>query len=838
MADSHNILLIFTFVIFLTTFTSTTNSWDDPFFLYQYCSSNRTSANTSFQINLTTLLSSLSSIATTKTNTQFYNTTFNGNNPSDTIYGMYLCRDDVPSQLCQQCIVNATQRLTSQCSLSKEGIVWYNECMVWYSTTFIFSTVARTTPSFNLFNTDKVPNTKSFMSLLFSTMNKTADEAAFGNGVKKFATNDITISKFQTLYCLVQCTPNLSPHECRICVSGLIEQLPGCCENRVGGRVLNPSCNISLFYKAQVANTAFGLFMCRGDVPFSFCELCVKNATQRITKDCNFFQEGVIWYSQCMIRYSNWNFFSLVDKSHVYSEINVTSDSSPNKERNLFNFVISTTLSNVAIVAGDSDGKFGTKSLELNDLQTLYTLGQCTHDLSSDDCKGCLGDIIGNGIPWPYLGSVGGRVLYPSCNLRFELFQFYMDNDNVTKPKIAHSSSGKRTNRPRTIALIVLLSVVPVILFCVGFYLIKRKTKRSFRSILNENFGDESAILEPLQYGLDVIEAATNNFANENFIGKGGFGEVYKGTLFDGRQIAVKRLSKSSTQGGKEFKNEVLLIAKLQHRNLVTFIGFCLQEQEKILIYEYVPNKGLDHFLFDVRQRKFLSWPERYNIIRGIAQGIIYLHVHSRLKVIHRDLKPSNILLDENMTPKISDFGLARIFELNQDEASTNRIVGTLGYMSPEYAMLGQFSDKSDVYSFGVMVLEIMTGKKNVRSYESIVGDSLLSYVWRQWRDETPFNILDPNIKGTYSESEVKKCIQIGLLCAQQFPDARPTIATVVSYLNNDFIELPAPQEPAFLSHGQKNAKGIPQESSSTQSISTSTALTINDLSITELIPR
>ncbi|CAL5185070.1 unnamed protein product [Lathyrus oleraceus] len=914
MANTHNILLIFTFIIFLTTFTST-NSWDDPFFLNQYCSSNSTLANTSFQINLTTLLSSLSSIATTKTNTKFYNTTFNGNNPSDTIYGMYLCRDDVPSQLCQQCIVNATQRLTSECSLSKEGIVWYNECMVWYSTAFIFSTVARTAPSFNLFNTDKVPNTKSFMSLLFSTMNKTANEAAFGNSVKKFATNEITISKFQTLYCLVQCTPNLSPHDCRICLSGLIEDLPGCCEDRVGGRVLNPSCNIryefypfyiknigspnpssqqillpqtknsdaadsivsgdpfylshncssnktftvnstfkvhlttlfsylssnatkSLFYKAHVENTTFGLFMCRGDVPFSLCEICVKNATQRMTKDCNFFQEGVIWYSQCMIRYSNWNFFSLVDKTHVYYELNVTSDSSPNKERNLFNFVISTTLSNVAIVAGDSDAKFGTKSLELNDLQTLYTLGQCTHDLSSDDCKGCLGDIIGNGIPWPYLGSVGGRVLYPSCNLRFELFQFYRDNDNVTKPKLTNSSSEKRTNRPRTITLIVLFSVLPVILFFVGFYLIKRKAKRSFRSILNENFGDESATLEPLQYGLDVIEAATNNFANENFIGKGGFGEVYKGTLLDGRQIAVKRLSKSSTQGGKEFKNEVLLIAKLQHRNLVTFIGFCLEEQEKILIYEYVPNKGLDHFLFDVQQPKFLSWPERYNIIRGIAQGIIYLHVHSRLKVIHRDLKPSNILLDENMIPKISDFGLARIFELNQDEASTNRIVGTLGYMSPEYAMLGQFSEKSDVYSFGVMVLEIMTGKKNVRSYESIVGDSLLSYVWRQWRDETPFNILDPKMKGTYSETEVTKCIQIGLLCAQQFPDARPTIATVVSYLNNDFIELPNPQEPTFLFHGQMDAKGIPQESSSTQSISTSTALTANELSITELLPR
>ncbi|KAK2421213.1 cysteine-rich receptor protein kinase [Trifolium repens] len=518
--------------------------------------------------------------------------------------------------------------------------------------------------------------------------------------------------------------------------------------------------------------------------------------------------------------------------------MNVTNDSTPNKEKNLFNFVISTTLSNVAIVAGDSDERYGTKSLKLNDLQTLYTLGQCTQDLTSDDCKGCLGDVIGNGIPWPYLGSVGGRVLYPSCNLRFELFQFYKDNENVTTPRNSHSSSGKRRNGPGAIALIVVLTIAPVILLFVGCYLLKRKSRKSFRSMLRENFGQESATLEPLQFDFAVIEAATNKFSNDNFIGKGGFGEVYKGTLLDGRQIAVKRLSRSSTQGAKEFKNEVLLIAKLQHRNLVTFIGFCLEEQEKILIYEYVPNKGLDHFLFDFQRTKFLSWLERYNIIRGIAHGILYLHEHSRLKVIHRDLKPSNILLDEDMIPKISDFGLARIVELNQDKGSTNRIVGTLGYMSPEYAMLGQFSEKSDVYSFGVMVLEIITGKKNVRSYESLVGDSFLSYVWRQWRDKIPLSILDSNIKGTYSEYEVIKCIHIGLLCVQQFPDARPTMVTIVSYLNNDFIELPTPQEPAFLFHDQMGAKGIPQDSSSSQSINSCTPLTTNDLSITEFLPR
>ncbi|CAI8593568.1 unnamed protein product [Vicia faba] len=158
------------------------------------------------------------------------------------------------------------------------------------------------------------------------------------------------------------------------------------------------------------------------------------------------------------------------------------------------------------------------------------------------------------------------------------------------------------------------------------------------------------------------------------------------------------------------------------------------------------------------------------------------------------------------------------------------------GYTCLEYAMLRQFFEKYDVYSFGVMFLEIMIGKKNVGSYESCDGVSLLSYVWRQWRGKTPLNILDPNIKGTYSESEVKKCIQIGLLCAQQFPNSRARIATVISYFNNDFIELPTPQEPAFSFPGQMDAN--PQESSSTRFKNTSTALTINELSITELFPR
>ncbi|XP_061348331.1 cysteine-rich receptor-like protein kinase 8 [Gastrolobium bilobum] len=904
--------ILFSIILIIFLFLATTESQGDPFYLYQDCSSLKTNPNTSFQLDLKSLLSTLPSRAIG--DTQFFNTTFTGKTPSDSIYAMFMCRGDISSSsnLCQQCVLSATHRLSSDCSLSKQAVIWFEECMVRYSTTYFFSSVS-TTPKFPMWNTANVSNPKSFMSLLFMTMNETADEAALHPiGHKNYATKEVSISEFQTLYFLAQCTPDLSPHDCRTCLGVIMEDIRGCCGGSLGGRVLCSSCNIryelypfyhtsptstspelvpatktsdadsrfsdnpvylshncssnktftsnstfqihlktllsylssnattgkKVFSEISIQDTVHGLFMCRGDVPSVLCGNCVINATNRISSECSSFQEAIIWYSHCLLRYSYRNFFSKVNKSPMFSELNITSR--PSKEQNFFTIILAKTLDQLAIETGDSDEKFGTKSAKLNDLQTLYSLAQCTQDLSGDDCRGCLGDVIGTAIPWSRLGSVGGRVLYPSCNLRFELLEFYMDGNQTQLQRPPKSIVKKRTDgRLRTIIWIAVPTIVLVLVFSFGYYLLKRKASKSYKTILEENFGHESATLEPLQFDLAVIEAATNNFSYQNRIGKGGFGEVYKGILLDGRQIAVKRLFISSTQGVNQFKNEVLLIAKLQHRNLVAFIGFCLAEHEKILICEYVPNKSLNYFLFDSQRQRLLSWYERYNIIGGIAQGILYLHEHSRLKVIHRDLKPSNVLLDENMIPKISDFGLARIVEINQDQENTNIIAGTYGYMSPEYAMLGQFSEKSDIYSFGVMVLEIITGKKNLNFYEAHrVAGGLLSDVWRHWKDETLLSLLDPNIKENYSENEVIKCIQIGLLCVQQNPGDRPTMVTVVSYLNSQFIELPTFQEPASFLHGRMDPTTIAEESSSNQFINNSMPFSINEFSASEFLPR
>ncbi|KAL2332380.1 hypothetical protein Fmac_019961 [Flemingia macrophylla] len=316
------------------------------------------------------------------------------------------------------------------------------------------------------------------------------------------------------------------------------------------------------------------------------------------------------------------------------------------------------------------------------------------------------------------------------------------------------------------------------------------KTKKS------KNKGKTSIEVEIFTF--ETIDAATNNFSDANKLGEGGFGPVYKGTLSDQQEIAVKRLSKSSGQGLIEFTNEAKLMAKLQHINLVKLLGFCIQREERILVYEYMSNKSLDFYLFDSTRKNMLDWRKRLNIIGGIAQGLLYLHKYSRLKVIHRDLKASNILLDHEMNPKISDFGLARIFGVRVSEENTNRVVGTYGYMAPEYAINGVVSIKTDVFSFGVLLLEILSGKKNNTRYHSDHPLNLIGYAWQLWNEGRVLELMDPTLNELCSQNEVLRCIHIGLLCVQDQATDRPNMVEIVSFLSNDAIQLPQPKKPAF----------------------------------------
>ncbi|KAL8106697.1 hypothetical protein AgCh_023446 [Apium graveolens] len=296
-----------------------------------------------------------------------------------------------------------------------------------------------------------------------------------------------------------------------------------------------------------------------------------------------------------------------------------------------------------------------------------------------------------------------------------------------------------------------------------------------------------------------TIADATNNFSYNCKIGEGGFGPVYKGILEDGKEIAVKRRSACSTQGVEEFRNEVSCIAKLQHRNLVRLLGWSATEEgERMLVYEYMPNKSLDYFIFgDNENKASLNWPKRYNIINGIVKGLLYLHEDSRLRVIHRDLKASNILLDYHMNPKISDFGMARSFGDSETISNTARVVGTYGYMSPEYAIDGSFSIKSDVYSFGVLVIEIVSGKRNRFFTHSDHNLNLMGHAWKCYKEDRLSELIDASILESSDHDEAFRVILIGLLCVQQYPEDRPNMSSVLMMLTSK-VTLPHPKQPGF----------------------------------------
>ncbi|KAK0600580.1 hypothetical protein LWI29_016285 [Acer saccharum] len=393
--------------------------------------------------------------------------------------------------------------------------------------------------------------------------------------------------------------------------------------------------------------------------------------------------------------------------------------------------------------------------------------------------------------------------------------------------RVAASELEQLSEKKRVIIIVTcVVSAMGVLVLGWIIFICKRKLRiqgkmDNSRDINDNNEESKTDEMELLIYDLNTIANATDNFADKNKLGEGGFGPVYKGTLMEGQEIAIKRLSKCSGQGIDEFKNEVILIAKLQHRNLVRLLGCCTQRDERMLIYEYMPNKSLDYFIFDKTRRELLDWSKRVEIIGGIARGLLYLHQDSRLRIIHRDLKASNVLLDNEMNPKISDFGLAKTFRGDQTKGETKRVVGTYGYMSPEYAIDGVFSIKSDIFSFGVLVLEMVSGKRNRGFSHADHNHNLLGHAWKLWNEERAVELIDQQLDYSSSSSEILRCIHVGLLCVQQGPEDRPNMSTVVLMLGGEG-SLPQPRQPGFFT--ERNL--------------TEPEITINEITISLLEPR
>ncbi|XP_068669526.1 cysteine-rich receptor-like protein kinase 10 [Aristolochia californica] len=573
------------------------------------------------------------------------------------------------------------------------------------------------------------------------------------------------------------------------------------------------------------------------------CSACLNKSITDMGELCPKRKTATIRYYSCIIRYSDANFIPKSDSGRVVFLPNTANTT----QQALFKRQLGILMKNLVEAAAANSSRLAWGRTINNDFSHLYGLAQCTRDLQPNACSFCLDETISY-IPSCCDNKIGAQIYSLTCSIRYEITPF----DPVSRlPPLAppaspsppnSGSNGEGSNKRRTVIILAICVVsvalaagISTILF---IYLSRRK--KEWKNMLVDGDEEEMRNSESLLFDIGTLRAATHNFSDTNKLGQGGFGPVYKGKLPDGQEIAVKRLLTSSSQGIREFRNEVVLVAKLQHRNLVRLLGCCIEDQEKLLVYEYVLNHSLDKFLFDPTNRGQLDWSTRYKIIGGIARGLLYLHEDSRLRIIHRDLKASNILLDRNMDPKISDFGLAKLFGRDETRGNTNRIAGTFGYMSPEYAMQGHYSTKSDVYSFGVLVLEIVTGRKNSGFTGSEPSIDLLSYTWRYWKEGRVLDLMDQSQGEDNQRNEALRCIHLGLLCVQEDPAERPLMSTVVLMLSSYSKTLPDPSPPAFFigrsgKSWNKNSRSWTDSSQSTQK---TTPDSINEVTISELDPR
>ncbi|KAL6653457.1 hypothetical protein ACP70R_009035 [Stipagrostis hirtigluma subsp. patula] len=594
---------------------------------------------------------------------------------------------------------------------------------------------------------------------------------------------------------------------------------------------------------------AYGLAQCRADVNASACRACLDRSVQELVSRCAGRRSAALVDGACLLRHDNASFFGAADTSKW--KLYWSPEDAPQPE--LFRQRLGALMANLTARAAYASARmFAAAAVDVTPFVNIYGMAQCTRDLAGDDCDRCLATAVSI-IPRCCDGQQAGQVISRSCSIRFSVTPFYNvqsaeaamapvpapgagggtvhgGDPSVTGSNGTTSGTNRRARPTIRLPIVIAATVLLLLLLGAAAYLCMRNRKPGKHvKITSARHADEVDMMSPesLLYDLTTLRAATDNFSEQNKLGAGGFGPVYKGMLPNGQEIAVKRLSATSQQGQEEMKNEVVLLAKLQHRNLVRLLGCCVGDDERMLVYELLANKSLDKILFDPARQQELNWGQRFKIIEGVGRGLLYLHRDSRLTIVHRDLKASNILLDADMNPKISDFGLAKLFNVDSSVRNTNRIAGTYGYMAPEYALHGIFSTKSDVFSYGVLVLEIVTGRRNTVAQDSGPSDDLLTYVWRHWSRGSVPQLMDGCPVEELRPQEFLRCVHIGLLCVQQDPQLRPVMASVVALLNSRTITLPAPTAPAL---------AVPNERERTRVAARQNS--INVVTVSELEPR
>ncbi|KAL2651430.1 hypothetical protein R1flu_019558 [Riccia fluitans] len=384
-----------------------------------------------------------------------------------------------------------------------------------------------------------------------------------------------------------------------------------------------------------------------------------------------------------------------------------------------------------------------------------------------------------------------------SCELRY--FDIIFKDPQGTQNDSTYSTAASRENSRvgNGIILGVTIGGVTFMLIVVIFFFMARGRvpwrKLSPMNSTNSKDNDFSSIndlsdleiVAPRHYSYKELSSATHGFSSKYIVGEGGFGIVYKGVLKETRcPVAIKRLSQSARQGAREFMAEVKIISQLRHRNLVQLLGWCYEKDELLLVYEYMPNGDLGGLIYADNPKTNLSWEQRYNIFCGVATALVYLHEEWEQRVVHRDVKTSNVMLDSNLNARVGDFGLARLSAHSQAPQST-LVAGTLGYLAPEFNTSGKATNKTDVYGFGVVVLEVTCAKRPL-SPDLILVD----WVWNHHKQGTLLEAvdqrLDPKLRSSDDEVQMKTVLQIGLLCCHPDPDSRPNMRQVLNVLKGE----------------------------------------------------
>ncbi|XP_019172330.1 PREDICTED: cysteine-rich receptor-like protein kinase 3 [Ipomoea nil] len=531
-------------------------------------------------------------------------------------------------------------------------------------------------------------------------------------------------------------------------------------------------------FATTTQRAVYAMVQCRKYLSTADCVACF-DAAVLVTRNCPIAtNSAIVIFDGCFLRYQESYFYDQITDRITAGTYPVCGNRTARNQQ-IFNASTQQLLNELLLATPRIHGFYAAVKLEepggRGGGATSYAVAQCAETVTQSSCQDCL-SLAYNNIKSCLPNSADGRAVDAGCFLRYSDTPFFADNQttDITPFLGRGSSSGKK----KPILLAGVVGTVGIILVLAALFLLYRQSGKQ------NNAWRKGSIVGAESYIYKDLKAATNDFSEENILGKGGFGDVYKGTLQNGDVVAVKKLTTICSRAKTNFETEVSLITNANHPNLIRLLGYSGNEKVLILVYEYMANASLDRYIYG-EKRGMLNWKQRIDIILGTARGLAYLHEQFDVCIIHRDIKSSNILLDDEFHPKIADFGLARLLPENKSHLTT-KFAGTLGYTAPEYAIHGHLSEKADIYSFGIVILEIISGKRSSDLQVEPITGYLLEQAWKLYENDEHLGLVDNSLDSNeYEAKEVKRMLEIALVCTQSPSNIRPSMSEVVVMLSS-----------------------------------------------------